>query len=56
MQPGQDGQLGEGQLVAAALGIQLTHAPREPADGQSQVVGNLGGISIGHTNKLDCST
>jgi hypothetical protein len=35
VQPGQDGQFGEGQLVAAALGVELAHAPREPADGQS---------------------
>jgi hypothetical protein len=43
MQPGQDGQLDEAQLVAAALRVQLAHAP-----GQPQVVGHLGGIIVGH--------
>jgi hypothetical protein len=51
VQPRHDGQLGEGQLVVAVQGVQLAQAPREPADGQSQVVGNLGNIIVGHNRQ-----
>src|SRR5262245_35894909 len=48
VQPGQDGQLGEGELIALAQDVQLAYPSGEPAHGQPEVVGDRGGVDVGH--------